>query len=122
VRASLRRKAAGYATLRQIVEGLRAIGRGDAIARGLIRLERYIRGFAGRQLAQHIKTGTARRTFTISTSRKRIDIGLVSYRRYIPGFSFAKGIPLAVLKRGAKILGEEQVTALRGQSSGGGSE
>jgi hypothetical protein len=108
-------KLQGYVTLRGLIKGLRAIGNGEASKRGLDRFATYINGMVHGQLARHIDTGKAYDTAMVTVDRTAIDLELQKYRRYIPGFSWRKGTPLAVLKRGQKILAEEMAAALGGK-------
>lgn len=109
------RKLDGYVSLRKIIAGLREIADGAAAQRGLERFATYINGMAHAQLERHVDTGKALATAEVAFDRSAITITLQNYRRYIPGFSFRKGTPLAVLKRGQAILAEELARALEGK-------
>lgn len=109
------KKLEGYVTLRGLIKGLREIGNGEASRRGLDRFANYINGMAHAQLERHVDTGLALATAEVSVDDKEINLTLQKYRRFIPGFSWRKGTPLAVLKRGQAILAEEMKRALEGK-------
>lgn len=109
------RSLQGYVTLRGLIKGLREIGNGEASKRGLDRFATFINGMMHAQLERHIDTGKAFNTAEVEADTTAITITLQKYRRFIPGFSWRKGTPLAVLKRGQKILAEELAAAVGGK-------
>ncbi|MEP7123151.1 MAG: hypothetical protein ABJE95_19640 [Byssovorax sp.] len=108
-------KLQGYVTLRKLIAGLRAVGNGAASKRGLDRFATFINGMMVGQLERHVDTGLALGTAETAVDSSAINITLQKYRRYIPGFSWRKGTPLAVLKRGQKILAEELAAVMGGK-------
>lgn len=108
-------KLQGYVSLRKLISGLREIADGEASRRGIARFATYVNGMIHAQLERHVDTGKALATAEITYDPSAIRIVLQNYRRYIPGFSFRKGTPLAVLKRGQKILTEELASSLKGR-------
>lgn len=113
MRGGGKRKAIQYAGLRRLIAGLREIASGAVVEKALGRIEHYIDGRVKGELSRHVYTGRALATARVELEPKAVTITLQRYRRYIK-WSWRKGIPLSVIKRAQKIIGEEMQLAVKG--------
>lgn len=101
------RKRQGFAALRRLVDQLNEIADGAAAREAVDKFANYLNGRLNAEIARHFYSGKMADTLAIKVvGGKRIEIDLMSYRRYIPRFAWAKGFPNTALKRGQAILKE----------------
>lgn len=113
--AWVKRRASGYASLRNLLKGLDALASGEARAVVLDKFADYLNARVHGELERHVDTGLALRTAQVAHGPSQVFITLQKYRRYIQ-WSFKKGTPMNALEHGRALIRAALNAAARGDN------